>query len=120
MTSSFDPNLYPASYICMFGNRQKTVAFILDGDKTRHAPILTTAFSWRISRTFTRQSFEIISWTFWTISRVAALTGRLSWMDVRPRLNSFTQLYIVYNDSADVPWISSNSAFIYFDVLSFI
>ena len=60
--------------------------------------------------TFTRWSVLVktISWTLSMISGVAASIGRLerdaSHVDVRPCLNSFTQLYTVVNIGADVLW----------------
>ena len=55
------------------------------------------------------------------ISGVAVSTGRLerglTQVDVWPRLNSFTKLYTVLNDSADVLWTSCNLDFISFGEL---
>jgi len=60
------------------------------------------------SRTFTRQSVKTIPWTLSMISGVAASIGCperggcTTHVDIRPRLNSFTQLYTIANAGADV------------------
>ena len=59
-----------------------------------------------ILRTLIRQSLDTISWILSNISGVVTSTRRaercLSFVDVRPRLNSFTQLQTVANTGADV------------------
>ena len=76
------------------------------------------------SRTFTRRSVKTISWILSMISGVAASIGHserdASHVDVRPRLNSFTQLYTTANANTDVLWTLSNSALISFGVKPFI
>ena len=60
----------------------------------------------RASVVFTRRSVKTISWALSMISDIAASIGRpergASHVDVRPRLNSFTQLYTVANAGTDM------------------
>ena len=72
----------------------------------------------------TCRSVKIISWTLSMIFGVTASIGRPErdalHVDVRPHLNSFTQLYTVTNAGADVLWTLSNLALISFGIKSFI
>jgi len=83
-------------------------------------PMISTS-----SHTFTRRSVKTISWTLSMISGEADSIGRPEWgtshVDVRPRLNLFTQLYSrkCWCRCAMNLWTLSNSALISFGVKLF-